>query len=214
MTRHVSLEVVDADGGRRDDERGIPRAEFLRRAVFAGGTLLVGGVALAGLPRLSSAAPSPSMDVEIFNFLLLLERLQASFYDEAVGGRALSGEMAEFAEVVGEQERAHVEFLEGLLGNDAEAQPSFDLGDSTGSNDKFAAAALMIEETTAAAYIGQGANLTRKRILDAARIVSVEARHVAWMRDMLGKNPAPLAADEALPQDEVLSTLRNEGFIS
>jgi hypothetical protein len=114
---------------------------------------------------------------------------------------------------VGAHELAHVAFLEELLGDDAEEEPTFDFGDATGDEDSFAEAALMLEETTAAAYIGQGANLTTDKVLAAARIVSVEARHAAWMRDILGRNPAPEAADAAQTEAEVMSALEDTGFI-
>jgi hypothetical protein len=212
MPEHLATEDVDA-GLTRRDERTISRADVLKTAALAGGTLVVGGAAVAGLPKLRAAAPSPRADVEILNFFLLLERLQSAFYQEALGQRAISGEMAEYAELVAEHERQHVEFLEGILGADADPEPTFDLGDSASSNEKFGATAAKIEDTTVSAYIGQGANLSTERVLDAARIVSVEARHLAWMRDILGEEPAPNVADKALAQDEVMSTLRDEGFV-
>jgi Ferritin-like domain len=211
MAGHVSIEMLR--GPEPAGTSRIPRAEFLKKAVIAGGAIGAGGVLLTGLPRLSSAAPSAGMDTQILNFLLLLERLQTAFYEDALGRRSLTGEMADFADAVAGHERQHVEHLEGVLGGDADAAPTFDFGDSTGSDEAFGAAALLIEETTAAAYIGQGPNLTPDKILDAARIVSVEARHTAWMRDILGKNPAPRAADEAMSGDDVRATLRDRGFI-
>ena len=213
MAGHVSVKIL-RDSDATDAE--VPRAEFLKKAVVAGGAIAAGGVLLTGLPRLSSAAPSPSagMDVEILNFLLMLERLQTAFYEDALGRRGISGEMADFAETVVEHERAHVEHLERVLGGDAEAEPSFDFGDSTASDEAFGKAALMIEETTAAAYIGQGPNLTRDQILAASRIVSVEARHTAWMSDILRKDPAPHAADVAMSEKEVKEALRDQGFIA
>ncbi|MGH3057276.1 MAG: hypothetical protein ACRDPP_03440, partial [Gaiellaceae bacterium] len=88
MPDRVSIRVPD---GRAAVRAAVPedltstRERFLRRAVVAGGTLAVGGVVLAGLPRLAaSAAQSAAQDAEIFNFALLLEYTQAAFYDEAV----------------------------------------------------------------------------------------------------------------------------------
>ena len=211
MTEHVSIRITDPvpPGAVQ-----IPRSGFLKRAALATGAVAGGGALLSGLPRLSAAPPSPTMDTEILNFFLLLERLQSAFYDEAVGGRALTGGMADYAEAVSEHEREHVEYLEGVLGGDAAAAPEFDFGDSTGSDSSFGPAALLIEETAAAAYIGQAANATRDTVLAAARIVAVDARHAAWMRDLLGRNPAPKVADAALSEREARSALRDEGFIA
>ncbi|MFN2489749.1 MAG: ferritin-like domain-containing protein [Actinomycetota bacterium] len=213
MTEHVCVEVVD-DAATLDEASSFSRAEFLSRSLAAGGIVVAGGVVLAGLPRLSAAAPpSASMDLRILNFFLLLERLQEAFYARALDEGALTGAAAEVAETVAEHEQAHVAFLEELLGDDADGAPSFDFGDSTSDNDRFMAAALMLEETTAAAYIGQGANLTIDKILAAARIVSVEARHAAWLRDLLGKKPAPRAADQAKTEKQVNAAIEATGFV-
>ena len=71
----------------------------------------------------------------------------------------------------------------------------------------------MLEDLTAAAYIGQGANLTGAVMRDAARIVAVEARHAAWVRDLAGMDPAPRAADVARSADDTLSYLSRRGLL-
>jgi hypothetical protein len=214
MALHITLATgaTDPPGGIEGKE--IARSDFLRKALLTGGALAAGGAVLAGLPRLSSAASSAEMDVKICNYFLLLERLQAAFYEGAIGRRAISGDMATFAETVVEHEREHVAFLESALGSDADDPPTFDFGDSTGSNENFSSAALLLEETATSAYIGQGPNMTKEKVIDAARIASVEGRHTAWIRDLLGENPAPNVADEAMSERQVLAALRDEGFIA
>ena len=81
------------------------RDELLKRAFIAGGTLLVGGAVVAGLPRLAASAQSPEQDAEIFNFALLLEQVQSAFYDEAAERAEINAELLEFAKVAGEHER-------------------------------------------------------------------------------------------------------------
>ncbi|CAN5674120.1 hypothetical protein BH24ACT26_BH24ACT26_13330 [soil metagenome] len=222
MREHLSLEADDLGATEPAPEqtsrssRGsrIARSEFLKKAAVTGGVLGLGGALIGGLPDFSAAAPpSAAMDVRILNFFLRLEYLQAAFYAEASSSGALTGEPAEFAQTVGEHELAHVAFLEELLGDDAEDEPSFDFGDATSSDDAFTRSALTLEETTSAAYIGQGANLTSDRMLAAARIVSVEARHAAWIRDIFGQNPAPLAADTAMSEAEVTAAIKDTGFV-
>ena len=60
---------------------------------------------------------------------------------------------------------------------------------------RFARTAIRLEELGLAAYNGAATSLTPDALADAARIVSVEARHAAWIRDIAGANPAPRAAE-------------------
>jgi hypothetical protein len=91
--------------------------------------------------------------------------------------------------------------------------PKLDVGEVTSDGVTFRAAAIHIEETTAAGYIGQGASLTPAAMQDAARIVAVEARHAAWILDIAGSNPAPRTADPARSADDILSDLRHKGLL-
>jgi hypothetical protein len=151
--------------------------------------------------------------VRIFNSLLLLEYLQEAFYAEAAAAGVLKGELRRFADVVGGHERRHVAALRAVLGGEAREKPTFRFDDAVRSEAKFVAAALTLEETAAAAYIGHGANLTRQRMPTAAGIVAVEARHAAWIRDFAGRLPAPNAADPARSPSEVRKTLERTGFV-
>ena len=216
MHEHLTLEAVDADGALRealDEAKSSSRLGFLRKAVVAGGTIAAGGVVLGGLPKLSLAAPSPSQDVEILNFALLLEYLEAEFYTQAVAGGELSGETLAFARVVGAHERAHVAFLRKALGSKANPKPTFDFKGTTEDQAKFQATAVLLEDTGVSAYNGQGPRLTKKTLAAAGSIVSVEARHAAWIRDIVRQSPAPLAFDKALTKQQVESAVAKTGFI-
>jgi hypothetical protein len=215
MAGRLSVEVLDAEAALVAGEGGVvSRGEFLKKALAAGGAIAAGGVVIAGLPRLATAsAPSAAMDREILNYFLALEHLQEEFYDRALSTGALSGELKSYAETVRKNERDHMEYLKGVLGGDARDAPTFEFGDATSKPEKFQAAAVVIEETATAGYLGQGANLTRANVLSAARIVSVEARHSAWIRDILGRLPAPAAADTPKSQSQVMRTLRVEGWL-
>jgi hypothetical protein len=190
------------------------RAEFVRRAIVAGGAAAAGGVLLAGLPRLASSAPSAREDERIFNFILELEYLKAAFYSAAAEGGELDGEALRLAQVLSNHERAHVDFFLRQLGDAAGDEPSFDFGDATSNADRFLDSALLLEENAVAAYVGQGANLTRERMVPFGRIASVEGRHTAWVRDILGMNAAPLAADAAKTAREVTAAIQGTGFVT
>lgn len=183
--------------------------------MIVGGALAAGGAVLGWGAGAAEPAPSPSraLDQKIFNFALLLERLQAAFYTEAVNAGALRGELLEFAEVVGGHEREHVDFLEEALGRGASKTPAFDFGSATQDRQKFLDAAVLLENTGVAAYNGQAANLTKKSLAAAAEIVSVEGRHAAWISDLAGRHPAPRAADPGATADDVAATLEATGFI-
>jgi Ferritin-like domain len=181
--------------------------------VVGGGAVVAGGVLLAGLPRVATAGRSAQQDVRILNLVLLLEELEAAFYGDAEDRGALRGELAEFARIVGEHERAHVAFLRKALAGQAEPRPRFDFGNTTSDPDRFASTAAMLEDTGIAAYNGQAVNLTKPVLKAAATIVSVEARHAAWIRDIVGRPAAPDATDEPATERQVRAALARTGFV-
>lgn len=219
MTELISLEALDADGAiqeaahRVDPEGAATRADFFRKAALGGGALVAGGVVFGGLPALALGAPSKSQDVAILNYALTLEYLEAAFYREGRAQAGLKGEVARFARVAGGHEAAHVVALKKVLGSKAVASPAFDFGATTQSQKAFAATALAVEDLGVSAYAGQGPRLKQVPVIQAALAIhSVEARHAAWIRNILGKNPAPAAFDPARNMQQVLKVAG--GFIA
>ena len=201
-----------------DPTEGMKRST--RRAVVGRGSIALAALAagsgvgvLSRPPTASAAAPSPAQDRQIFNFALLLEYLQAAFYGEAMKRGALKGDVRRFAEVVAGHERAHVAYLRKALGRHARPRPTFDFGHSTGSQEAFLKAAVLLENTGVLAYNGQAANLTKPALAAAAEIVSVEGRHAAWISALAGVAPAPRAADAGAPSSEVARELQSTGFL-
>jgi hypothetical protein len=185
----------------------------MERPTRRGLVALGAAAALGGLLGRSSGAEAASaaQDVKILNFLLLLEYLQADFYRRAVASGSLSGEPLQFAQTVGAQEEKHVSFLRSTLGSYAAASPRFQFGEAF-AGPRFRTTALAIEDLGTAAYLGQSANLTPVSIGAAASITAVEARHAAWIRDLVGVLPAPAAADTAASPAEVAAQLRKLGI--
>jgi hypothetical protein len=189
------------------------RARFLTQAA-AGIGAVAGVTAFVGSDATPAAsAPTEAQDVRILNFFLLLEYAQERFYAAAEAAGALDGELATFARVAGEHERLHIEALRKELGADARPAPTIETGNATRNEAAFAGAAIALEEAAAAAYIGQAANLTRRRISAVARIIAVEARHAAWIRDFVGELPAPNAADPPRTANQALRSLRRTGLV-
>ena len=189
------------------------RSDFVRRGAAGGSILLAGTAILAWLPESAGSAPSPSLDRKIFQFALQLEYLQAAFYAAAVEAGSLRGEVLEFAETVGGHEQEHVDYLTNALGSAAGAKPQFDFRQATRSERAFLDAAVLLENTGVAAYNGQAANLTKKSLAAAARIVSVEGRHAAWVSSLAGRNPAPRAADPGASASAVTGIVKRTGFV-
>jgi hypothetical protein len=184
------------------------------RAAVAGGALIGGGAfASRQLAADADAAPSGRRDAEILAFFLRLEQVQEGLYRGAERAGLLDEPLREYVRVVAPQEREHVAFLAARAGSDGGPPPKSDFGDALESLESFRAAAIELEELALAAYIGQGANLTRDAVADVARIVSVEARQAAWLRDLAGEDPAPRAADPPREPDDVLAALRRRNYI-
>jgi Ferritin-like domain len=211
MSLHI--QTSPADHVRASDRGSTTRGELLLRALTAAGAVGAGGLLVGSLAGPAASAPSPAQDVRILNYLLLLEHIQEGLYREARAADALTGELRRFAEVAGSHERAHVDALRDVLGGDARSKPKLQFGAAVENDRRFAAAALTLEEAAAAAYIGQAANLTSKRVATIARIVPVEARHAAWIRAIVRREPAPHAADPARTPQQVERTIERTGFV-
>jgi rubrerythrin len=188
------------------------RGRLLRRLVLLGGA----GAAAALLERLppsATSAPSAAQDARVLDYALLLEELQAAFYAQALAEARLTGALRTYAEIVVEHERRHVAFLRDALGRGARAKPRFDFGATTRDEAAFARTAVTLEDIAVAAYNGQAANVTPSTLAAALRIVSVEARHAAWIRDLAGMSPAPRAADPGKDARTVTDVLEAARFL-
>ena len=189
------------------------RERFLRLTAAGAGTVALGAVLAAGAPRLGLSGTSQARDVEILNYALVLEELTAAFYARAINAGALEGELAEFADVAAGHEREHVEVIRKALGSQAKPAPRFAFGNAVTSPDRFAKTALALEELAVSAYNGQVANVSKPVLQAAARIVSVDARHAAWIRAIRGRPPASQATDVAKTRKQVLQQVDRTAFV-
>ncbi len=185
------------------------RSEFLSRALLVGGAAVAGGL-VAGPLQNSGAATNK--DVRALQLVLAVEYTEEAFYRQALEGGALKGKVLEFAEEVSEQEAEHVAFVKQALGKSAGKRPEFDFGDAVSDQDAFTAAAARLEDLAVAAYNGQATNVSPAVLKAASTIVSVEARHAAWIRSIVGDPPAPDATDKPMSADEVRSGLEELGL--
>jgi Ferritin-like domain len=149
----------------------------------------------------------------VLNFVLLVEHVQSQFYDEALKRAGLKGELRQFAKVVAGHERQHFDFIKETLGSRAKALPGLDFGDDTANADAFAVAATKLEELAVAAYNAGAPSLSPHALRAAGRIVSVEARHSAWIRDIRGSVPAPFPTEPQQSAKRIAKTLDGSGYI-
>jgi hypothetical protein len=229
---HPTLHELDRDGALREAGARvdpITRLSFLRRAgaILGGGAVAavalpnLSGLAGGGGPAVAAAASSATTDVDILNYALTLEYLEAAFYAEALKKGALRGQLQQFAKVVAGHERQHVQALQGTLGSKAVKRPRFDFKGTTSSPSTFASTAKTLEDTGVEAYQGQATNIGSRRVLAAAiSIHPVEARHAAWIASIMSKggtspaSPAPDAFNPAEDMQQVLAAVQGTGFIS
>jgi rubrerythrin len=193
---------------------GPTRREALRTGLAGAAVAGLVGLGQGGGESASAAAPSPAMDAEILQVFLELEEAQQSFYAQAARERRITGELRTVARTVGAQEAEHATALRRLLGGRGRSARPTAVGEAVSSPKAFLENAIALEEAVIAAYVGQGGNLTRKAVAAITPMVSVEARQVAWLRDLAAVNPAPRPADPARPMQDVVRELREKGLIA
>jgi rubrerythrin len=159
-------------------------------------------------------AATGSSDVDILNFALTLEFLEASFYEEAKTRARASGELKALVNLLADDEQQHVEALSATikkLGGRPVPEPKFNFDYSNTAG--FLKLAQTFEDTGVSAYNGAGPMIKSKEVLAAAGgIVQIEARHAAAIRLLNKEEPAPEAFDPSLEEAQVLKAV--EPFIA
>ncbi|MDA0168552.1 ferritin-like domain-containing protein [Solirubrobacter taibaiensis] len=207
--------VVDFDTDGALQETAEKAQHHSRRNFLRNSALVTGGALAAGAGFPAGAFAQSKGDVAILNFALTLEYLESAFYYRARRQAGLDGALMRFAQTVGEHESAHVTALRKALGNAAVKKPTFDFGAAVESPNAFAATAIVLEDTGVMAYQGQAPFIKSQDVFKAAlSIHPVEARHAAWIRDIVGGyDPAPAAFNPALTMAATLSAVGGTGFI-
>lgn len=186
----------------------ISRGALIVRGALAAGALY--GAAAAGpLVRRAFAQGGGGGDIEVLNFALTLEYLEATFYERALDQLDLSDEVAGFAETIRDDENAHVDALVGAIedlgGTPGEApRVRFPFEDEA----SFLELAQTLEDTGVSAYNGAAPSIRSKELLaTAGTIVQIEARHAARVRLARNQPPAPDSFDPTLSTRQVLKAV-------
>ena len=168
--------------------------------------------ASAGKSETETEKSGGNVDLEIVNYALTLEYLEAEFYAEVLkSGVVTDKAVGEAAKRIGENEQEHVDALLATakkLGKPAPKPKTDFMAVIDGGEKRVLETAATVEDLGAAAYLGQAGRIKSKEILAAALAIhSVEARHAAALNKIVGKSIVPDGAfakpasmEEVLPK--------------
>jgi Ferritin-like domain len=181
--------------------KAVDRRSFLR---YTGATAVVGGLLLAGCSDDDDdPAPTPPVtlgltltndDFGILNYAYALEQLEAAFYTKVAtdSTSALSTAEMDIMKRIRDHEIVHRDFFKAALGDKRIKDLEVDFS-SINFNDKASVlgAARAFEDLGVSAYNGAGQYISNPSYLTlAGKIVSVEARHAALIREMIAPDSA------------------------
>lgn len=196
------------------------RRSFLGRTVSGG--LMV--AALASLPGvIPKAKANVAGDIDVLNYALTLEHLEANFYVEGLerfdnrdfrmskkikGLGAKTGDtVREYLYLIRDHEVVHVTTLQQViqsLGGTPVAPCTYNFGYT--NLDQFLAVAQALENTGVMAYDGAIASIESPDLQTAgATIATVEARHASYLNLVNGEVPFPAAFDTPKTMAEILA---------
>lgn len=189
--------------------RPLTRSAFLMKGVLAAGATY-GAAAVGPWVGTALAQNEGAGDVEILNFALTLEHLEALYYERALRQVSMSSETKRVAREIAGNERAHVDFLIGAvttLGGKPAKEPAVSFPFS--GEEAFLELAQTLEDTGVMAYNGAAPLLESKAVLNnAGKIAQIEGRHAGAIRFLRGRNPAEAALDGTLEFQEVVETVK------
>jgi rubrerythrin len=180
------------------------------------------GAGSAGAQESGSADPS---DLDILNFALTLEKLEATFYEDALnrfdelgGGGLENSRFAQFFEnpslqystyqffeAIRDHEQAHVNALTEAI-EEAGGTPvsGLEFQFPYETPEEFVTLARTFEDTGAAAYTNAAPMIDNSEYVGAAaQILAVEARHASYLRLLNVKSPFPRGFQQTLSLEEV-----------
>ena len=193
------------------DVQGINRQSFIMRGAVAAGAVY--GLGAVGPFVREAIAQDGGGDVEILNFALTLEYLEAVFYNQALKRvSGLSGDAKSLATEIRDNEVEHVAALSKTiksLGGTPVKAPGVDFGMAFANQKSFLKLAQTFEDTGVSAYNGAAPAIKSPEVLAAAgSIVQVEARHAAAIRLLNGQPITDGGFDKSLEMQAVLDAVK------
>ncbi len=195
----------------------LAQRRFTRRMALKGGLALgagAGALALLGLPAFApaeaGAAPLDS-DLDILNYALTLEYLEAAAYKTVNDAGVLAGRAATYFREFGRHEQEHVDALLATipkLGGTPVARPTFNFAGVPATAAEIVRFFQTVEAVGVSAYLGAAPAITNPDVLEAAlSIHAVEAEHAAALADLVAPGTdlfAPAAFETPRTPDQVL----------
>jgi len=191
--------------------QGITRESFLMRGAIAAGSVY--GLSTVGPFVKQAVAQEGGGDVDILNFALTLEFLEAGFYTMALKNvDGLSGMTKQLATTLRDNENEHVDALTATikdLGGKPVPAPGVDFGKAFASEDSFLETAQTFEDLGVGAYNGAGPMIESPDVLAAAgSIVQIEGRHAGVIRLVRGEPIEETPFDKGLTMEDVLAAAK------
>jgi hypothetical protein len=188
------------DSSKSLTEENLSRRRFIRwTGLFTASVAVIG--AASGISGCKKTEDNPSIttgvnlgsgDVGVLNYAYALEQLEAAFYTKVVSSpySGMTSVETSYLTEIRDHEVAHREFFKSALGTNAIAALEVDFSSiNFASRDNVLATSKAFEDLGVSAYNGAGKLLTdANNLLVAGKIVSVEARHAALIRDLIAYN--------------------------
>lgn len=186
------------------------QSSMSRRSILkwsgATATVMVAGSLLPNFGITAAmAADLGEGDVGVLNYAYALEQLEAAFYTMVIDSpyKGITEEETALLTDIRDHEVEHRDFLKGALADGA--IPALEVDFSTVDFTDRASVlgtAMVFEDLGVSAYNGAGKLIEDVAYLaEAGRIVSVEARHAAAIRDLLNPNSVSFAGDDVVDEN-------------
>jgi hypothetical protein len=207
--REAIISAFDQSTGRGDFLRTILKVGGGVAAAGVGASMLMPGktdAASLGLSTAKNRLGVPQSDLDILNYALTLEHIEATFYAGVNPMDAPTNQVAAYVKIVAAHEKAHVDALTAAItklgGKPVAAKkykfPKISLGFG-----------VTVENLGVGAYLGAAPMImTPAILLTAASIVTVEARHAAcWAALNQNMDFTQGAFDSGIPQAKVVKAV-------
>lgn len=192
--------------------KGLSRRKFMKYAGISAATVFTFGLVACSDNNLMGTDDEREMvnlgsgDVGVLNYAYALEQLEAAFYiavlDSAYSG--MSSEEGQILEDLRNHEVAHRDWFKAAISSVAASSiipgltPDFSSVDFS-NRASVLATAQAFEDLGVSAYNGAGQLIENTDyLIQAGKIVSVEARHAAAIRSIIGNSNTSFAGDDII----------------